>query len=321
MKAVRIHEAGGPEVLKYEDVPDPVPGPGQAVVDLQAVGVNYTDTYTRSGLYPANLPLTPGVEGGGIVSAVGDGVSEVRVGDAVCYTGSMGSYAQRAVVPAGRLIKLPDGADAQMGATVLLQGMTAHYLVYDTYPLKSGEATLIHAGAGGVGLLLIQMARALGARIFTTVSTEEKAALAKDAGADHVILYTQQDFEAEVSKATNGAGVQVVYDSVGRTTFDQSIRCLAPRGYLVLYGQSSGIVPPVPPATLQGGSFFLTRPGLAQYTATREELVQRAGEVLGWSVSGRLRLRVDRTLPLAEAADAHRALEGRQTAGKLLLVP
>ena len=321
MKATRVHQVGGPEVLKYEDVPDPSPGPGQALVDIQAVGVNYTDTYTRSGLYPSNLPLTLGVEGAGVVSAIGDGVTEVNVGDTVCYNGTMGSYAERQVVDAWRLVKVPEGADAQMGATVLLQGLTAHYLVYSTYPLKAGESTLIHAGAGGVGLLLIQMAKHLGAYVFTTVSTEEKAALAKDAGADHVILYTRQDFEQEIKKATDGRGVQVVYDAVGLTTFEQSLRCLAPRGYLVLYGQSSGLVPPISPSTLQTGSYFLTRPGLAHYTATRDDLLQRAGEILDWAVSGQLKLRVDRTLPLSEAAEAHRALEGRQTAGKLLLVP
>jgi NADPH2:quinone reductase len=321
MKATRVHQVGGPEVLKYEDVPDPSPGPGQALVDIQAVGVNYTDTYTRSGLYPSKLPLTLGVEGAGVVSAIGDGVTEVNVGDTVCYNGTMGSYAERQVVDAWRLVKVPEGADAQMGATVLLQGLTAHYLVYSTYPLKAGESTLIHAGAGGVGLLLIQMAKHLGAYVFTTVSTEEKAALAKGAGADHVILYTRQDFEEEIKKATDGRGVQVAYDAVGKTTFEQSLRCLAPRGYLVLYGQSSGLVPPIFPSTLQTGSYFLTRPGLAHYTATRDDLLKRAGDVLGWAVSGQLKLRVDRTLPLSEAAEAHRALEGRQTAGKLLLVP
>ena len=321
MKATRVHQVGGPEVLKYEDVPDPSPGPGQALVDIQAVGVNYTDTYTRSGLYPSKLPLTLGVEGAGVVSAIGDGVTEVNVGDTVCYNGTMGSYAERQVVDAWRLVKVPEGADAQMGATVLLQGLTAHYLVYSTYPLKAGESTLIHAGAGGVGLLLIQMAKHLGAYVFTTVSTEEKAALAKGAGADHVILYTRQDFEEEIKKATDGRGVQVAYDAVGKTTFEQSLRCLAPRGYLVLYGQSSGLVPPISPSTLQTGSYFLTRPGLAHYTATRDDLLKRAGDVLGWAVSGQLKLRVDRTLPLSEAAEAHRALEGRQTAGKLLLVP
>jgi NADPH2:quinone reductase len=321
MKATRVHQVGGPEVLKYEDVPDPSPGPGQALVDIQAVGVNYTDTYTRSGLYPSKLPLTLGVEGAGVVSAIGDGVTEVNVGETVCYNGTMGSYAERQVVDAWRLVKVPEGADAQMGATVLLQGLTAHYLVYSTYPLKAGESTLIHAGAGGVGLLLIQMAKHLGAYVFTTVSTEEKAALAKGAGADHVILYTRQDFEEEIKKATDGRGVQVAYDAVGKTTFEQSLRCLAPRGYLVLYGQSSGLVPPIFPSTLQTGSYFLTRPGLAHYTATRDDLLKRAGDVLGWAVSGQLKLRVDRTLPLSEAAEAHRALEGRQTAGKLLLVP
>jgi NADPH2:quinone reductase len=318
---MRVHQVGGPEVLKYEDVPDPSAGPGQAVVDIQAVGVNYTDTYTRSGLYPSKLPLTLGVEGAGVVSAIGDGVTEVNVGETVCYNGTMGSYAERQVVDAWRLVKVPEGADAQMGATVLLQGLTAHYLVYSTYPLKAGESTLIHAGAGGVGLLLIQMAKHLGAYVFTTVSTEEKAALAKGAGADHVILYTRQDFEEEIKKATDGRGVQVAYDAVGKTTFEQSLRCLAPRGYLVLYGQSSGLVPPIFPSTLQTGSYFLTRPGLAHYTATRDDLLKRAGDVLGWAVSGQLKLRVDRTLPLSEAAEAHRALEGRQTAGKLLLVP
>ncbi|MBI4498967.1 MAG: quinone oxidoreductase [Chloroflexi bacterium] len=321
MKAMRIHETGGPEVLRYEDIPDPTPGPGQVVVKLSAIGVNYVDIYTRSGLYPASLPLIPGSEGAGVVAAVGEGVTGVAAGDVVAYTGIPGSYAQQVVAPADRLVKLPTGLSAEMGAAVLLQGMTAHYLAHTTYPLKPGDRALIHAGAGGVGLLLIQMAKQRGAYVFATVSTDAKAALAREAGADAVILYTRQDFAEEVRTATEGQGVQVVYDSVGQTTFFKSLECLVPRGYLVLYGQSSGPVPPVEPGILARGSYFLTRPSLAHYTASREELLQRAGDVLDWVRSGALKVRIYGSYPLARAADAHRALQGRETTGKLLLIP
>ena len=289
---------------------------------LEAAGLNYIDVYYRTGLYKAQLPLTLGLEGGGVVTEVGPNVSEVKVGDRVAYTGVPGAYAQLAAVPAARLVKLPDGLDGKTGAAAMLQGMTAHYLSHSTYPLKSGDWCLVHAAAGGVGLLLCQMAKMRGARVIGTVSTEAKAKLAREAGADEVILYTTQDFEAEAKRITGGAGVRVVYDSVGKTTFDKSLSCLALRGTLVLFGQSSGPVPPFDAAVLnQKGSLFLTRPSLFHYTATREELLQRSGDVLGWIKAGRLRLRIDLTLPLAQAAEAHRQLEGRQTTGKVLLIP
>jgi NADPH2:quinone reductase len=322
MKAVQINEYGGPEALRYQEVPDLAPSDGEALVDIQAAGVNYTDVYSRAGINPGPpLPRTIGVEGAGTVRAVAPGVSDVAVGDVVAYCSIAGSYAEQAVVPASRLIKMPSGLDARAGAAVMLQGMTAHYLCYSTYAVKPGDRTLIHAGAGGVGLLLIQMVKSLGGYVFSTVSTDAKADLAREAGADHVILYTQQDFADDVKKATNGEGVQVVYDSVGKTTFDQSLSCLAPRGYLVLYGQASGAVPPMDPRVLGNGSLFLTRPGLGDYTATREELEQRAGDILGWVQSGQLNLRVEHVFPLAEASEAHRQLEGRATTGKVLLVP
>ena len=322
MKAIRIKTVGGPEVLTLEDVPEPKPGPGQAVVKLEAAGLNYIDIYYRTGLYKAELPLTLGLEGGGVVTEVGPNVTEVKVGDRVAYTGVPGAYAELAAVPAARLVKLPDGLDGKSGAAAMLQGMTAHYLSHTTYPLKSGDWCLVHAAAGGVGLLLCQMAKMRGARVIGTVSTEAKAKLAREAGADEVILYTKQDFEAEVKRITGGAGVQVVYDSVGKTTFDKSLGCLALRGTLALFGQSSGPVAPFDAAILnQKGSLFLTRPSLFHYVATREELLQRSGDVLGWIKVGKLKLRIDLTLPLAQAAEAHRQLEGRQTTGKVLLIP
>ena len=322
MKAIRVHAHGGPEVLQYEEVPQPAPGRGEALVRIAAAGVNYIDTYHRRGLYQVPLPFTPGVEAAGVVEAVGPEVSEVQVGDRVAYTGPLGAYAEYAVVPASRLVKLPEAIDFPTAAAVLLQGMTAHYLTHSTYPLKPGDTALVHAAAGGVGLLLVQVAKMRGARVIGTVSTEEKAALAKEAGADEVILYTKQDFEAEVKRLTDGRGVEVVYESVGKDTFDKSLNCLAPRGYLVLFGQSSGPVPPFDPQILnQKGSLFLTRPTLQHYVATREELLQRAGDVFGWVASGRLKVRVDSTFKLEEAAEAHRRLEGRQSAGKILLVP
>jgi len=322
MKAIRVKTLGGPEVLTLEDISDPKPGPGEAVVKLEAAGLNYIDVYYRTGLYKAQLPITLGVEGGGVVTEVGPNVTEVKVGDRVAYSGVLGAYAQFAAVPAARLVKLPEGLDGKAGAAAMLQGMTAHYLSHTTYPLKPGDWCLVHAAAGGVGLLLCQMAKMRGARVIGTVSTEAKAKLAREAGADEVILYTTQDFEAEVKRITGGAGVPVVYDSVGKTTFDKSLNCLAPRGVMALYGQSSGPVPPLDPAILnQKGSLFLTRPSLVHHTATRQELLQRSGDVLGWIKAGKLKLRIDLTLPLAQAADAHRQLEGRQTTGKVLLIP
>ena len=322
MKAIQIHEVGGPEVLKYEECPAPTPAAVQVLIQVQAIGVNFTDVNTRSGATPpASFPMTPGREAAGVVSAVGDGVSEVSVGDQVVYCGVTGSYAEQVAVPSSALIKLPSGVDAAMGAAALLQGMTAHYLAHSSYPLKSGDSALVHAGAGGTGLLLIQMAKRAGARVFATVSTDEKAELARQAGADKAIVYTRDDFEAEVMKETNRKGVNVVYDSVGKTTFDKGINCLARRGYMVLYGQSSGAVPPVATATLGKGSLFLTRPALADYTADRQALLSRAGEVLGWVASGELKIRIGGRFPLADAAEAHRLMETRQSTGKLLLEP
>ncbi len=322
MKAVRVHAPGGPEALRYEDVPEPAPKAGEAIVRVEAAGLNYIDVYYRSGLYKAQTPFTLGLEAGGTVTAVGAGVSEVKVGDKVAYTGVPGAYAEYAAVPAERLVVLPDGVSPRQGAAAMLQGMTAHYLACTTYPLKPGDTCLVHAAAGGVGLLLVQIARMRGARVIGTVSTEDKARLAREAGAHDVILYTTQDFEAEVKRLTGGRGLQVVYDSVGKTTFEKGLDCLALRGMMVLYGQSSGPVGALDPQVLnQKGSLFLTRPSLFHYTATREELVQRAGEVLGWIRDGRLRLRMEIEFPLKDAAEAHRALEGRRTTGKVLLVP
>jgi NADPH2:quinone reductase len=321
MKAVQITEYGGPEVMKYTELPDPTPGNGEALVEIQAVGVNFTDTYSRSGVNPPRLPWIVGVEGAGVVRKVGAGVTNVKEGDLVAYCSVPGTYAERAIAPAARLIKMPPGLDAQTGAAAMLQGMTAHYLCHSTYRVQQGDRVLIHAGAGGVGLLLIQMVKRLGGYVFSTVSTEAKAELVKGAGADHVIIYTRQDFAEEVKKATDGKGVQVVYDAVGKTTFDKSISCLGRRGYMVLYGQASGPVPPMDPRVLANGSLFLTRPGLGDYTATREELEQRAGDVLGWVKSGELKLRVEHVFPLSEAAEAHRQLESRATTGKVVLIP
>jgi NADPH2:quinone reductase len=322
MHAIRVPQYGGPEAMRLEELPTPRPGDGQALVRLEAAGVNFIDVYQRTGLYKNPLPVPLGLEGAGVVEAVGPGVTTVRVGDRVAWTGVPGSYATHAVVPADRLVTLPAGLDGRAGAAAMLQGMTAHYLAHTTYPLKRGDACLVHAAAGGVGLLLCQMARRAGARVIGTVSTEEKAALAREAGADEVILYARQDFEAEVKRLTGGRGLQVVYDSVGRDTFDKGLNCLAPRGYMVLFGQSSGPVGPLDPQILNAkGSLFLTRPSLFHYTASREELVERAGEVLGWVQKGELRLRIGATFPLAEAARAHRDLEGRRTTGKVLLLP
>ena len=321
MKAIQHSEHGGTEVLQYVDVADPRPGPGQALVELKAIGVNFTDTYTRTGVRPTPLPAIPGVEGAGVVSQLGEGVTEVAVGDLVAYSNVMNSYAERVVAPSWRLVKLPEGMDAQTGATAILQGMTAHYLCNTTYPLKRGDTALIHAGAGGIGLLLIQTAKSLGASVITTVSTEAKAQLAREAGADHTIIYTEQDFEEEVKRITDGVGVQAVYESVGKDTFDKSLASLALRGYLVLYGQASGPVPPMSPGVLAAKSIFLTRPGLEAYTNTREELLGRATDVLERVQSGKLKLRLHGTFPLKDAAEAHRQLEGRLTTGKLLLIP
>jgi len=321
MKAVQITEFGGPEVMKYQDLSDLSPGDGQALVQIEAIGVNYTDTYSRSGVNPTALPWVVGVEGAGVVKQVGTNVTQVSEGDAVVYCGIAGSYAEQAIVPADRLIKIPQGLDSKASAAAMLQGMTAHYLCHSTYQVKQGDKVLVHAGAGGVGLLLIQMVKRLGGYVFSTVSTDAKAQLAKEAGADEVILYTSQDFAEEVNKSTNGQGVEVVYDAVGQTTFDGSIKSLARRGYMVLYGQASGPVPPVDPRVLGNGSKFLTRPGLGDYTVTRQELEQRAGDVLGWVKSGELKLRIEHVMALSEASEAHRQLESRLTTGKVVLIP
>ncbi|SPF53276.1 Quinone oxidoreductase [Candidatus Sulfopaludibacter sp. SbA4] len=321
MKRIQVNETGGPENMQLVDVPTPAPGPKQALVRIAATGVNFIDVYYRIGLYKADLPVTLGNEAAGTVEAVGPEVSEVAVGDRVAYAGmARGSYAEFAVVLAAQLVKIPDGLDFQTAAAAMLQGMTAHYLTHSTYPLKSGETCLVHAAAGGAGGLIVQMAKMLGARVFGTVSTEEKARIAREHGADEAILYTQQDFEAEVKRLTGGRGVDVVYDSVGKTTFDKSLNSLRPRGLMALFGASSGPVPPFDPTILNGkGSLFLTRPSLGFYVSTREELLWRAGDVLSWVAGGKLKLRIDHTYPLAEAATAHRDLESRKTAGKLLL--
>ncbi|TBR26186.1 quinone oxidoreductase [bacterium] len=323
MKAVRIHKTGGPEVLVYEDAPDPKPAAGEALVRVEAAGVNFIDVYYRSGLYKAAaLPYTPGMEAAGTVAALGEGVAGLKVGERVAYAMNPGSYAEYAAVPAWKLVKLPEAVDAKQGAAAMLQGMTAHYLSHSTFPLKPGHKALVHAGAGGVGLLLTQLARRLGATVYTTVGTEAKAEASRAAGAHEAILYTKADFGEEVKRLTGGKGVDVVYDSVGVSTFAKSLDCLRPRGMMVLYGQSSGPVPPVETGLLAAkGSLFLTRPSLAAYAADKEELAWRAGDLFKWMAAGELTLKIDRTFPLAEASQAHAALEGRKTSGKVLLIP
>jgi NADPH2:quinone reductase len=322
MKAIRVHTAGGPEVMKLEDVAEPKPKAGEAVVKVDAAGLNYIDVYYRTGSYKSELPFTPGLEAGGTVTAVGPNVSEVKIGDKVAYTGVPGAYAEYAVVPAARLVVLPSGVTTRQGAATMLQGMTAHYLACSTYPLKRGDTCLVHAAAGGVGLLLTQIAKMRGARVIGTVSTEDKAKLAREAGADEIVNYATQDFEAEVKRITGGALCQVVYDAVGKTTFDKSLNCLAPRGMMVLYGAASGPVGPFDLALLGAkGSLFITRPSLFAYTASRDELMQRASETLGWVRDGKLKLRTEFEFPLKDAAESHRALEGRKTTGKVLLIP
>jgi NADPH:quinone reductase len=320
MKAIRVHQHGGPEAMTLDEVPTPVPGPKQALVRLVAAGVNFIDVYFRTGLYKAEQPTALGNEGAGIVEAIGPDVTEVAPGDRVAYAMARGSYAEYAMVPAAALVKLPDGITFEQGAAALLQGMTAHYLTRSTFPLKAGDTCLVHAAAGGAGLLIVQMAKALGARVFGTVSTDAKAQLARDNGADDVIRYTEQDFEQEVKRLTAGRGVDVVYDSVGKTTFDKGLNCLRTRGMMALFGASSGVVPPIDLQILNTrGSLFVTRPTLAHHLLTREELLWRAGDVLSAVASGALRLRISHTYPLANVADAHRALESRTTTGKLLI--
>jgi NADPH2:quinone reductase len=306
--------------MRLADMPTPEPGPKQARVRLAASGVNFIDVYFRTGLYKSDRPILLGNEGAGTVDAVGPGVTEVAVGDRVAYAMSRGSYAEYAVVPAALLVRIPGHVDFLTAAAAMMQGMTAHYLTHSTYPLKSGDICLVHAAAGGAGGLTVQMAKMLGARVFGTVSTEEKARIAREHGVDEAILYTQTDFEAEVKRLTGGRGVDVVYDSVGKTTFDKSLGSLRPRGMLALFGQSSGAVPPFDPTILNGkGSLYLTRPSLGHYLQTRDELEWRANDVLRWIDSGQLKIRIDRTYPLADAGEAHRDLESRKTSGKLLL--
>ncbi len=322
MKAIRIHVFGELDALRYEDVPMPEPGEGQARVKIEATGVNFIDIYQRKGLYKPPLPFILGQEAAGIVDAIGAGVSDLKIGDRVAYTSVLGSYAEYAVVPAWRLVRVPNAITSQQATAVLLQGMTAHYLATSTYPLKPGDVALIHASAGGTGALLVQIAKQCGVRVIGTAGSEEKARIAKNAGADDVIVYTQTDFETEVKRLTNNQGVNVVYDSVGKDTFDKSLNCLKPRGMMVLFGQSSGPVPPFDPQILNAkGSLFLTRPTLAHYTADRAELVQRAGDLFQWMQSGMLRVQVDSTFTLAQTAQAHRRLESRQAIGKVLLIP
>jgi NADPH:quinone reductase len=320
MKAIQIQKPGGPEVLTLVDIPAPKPKPNEAVIKISAAGVNFIDVYLREGRYPSPLPFVSGQEASGIVSEAGGDVKSFKPGDRVAYTGIPGAYAEYAAVPADRLVLLPPGITEQQAAAAMLQGMTAHYLIYNSYPLKKGETALIHAAAGGVGLLLVQMAKNIGARVIGTVSTEEKAKLARDAGADEVILYTQQDFEVETKRLTDGKGVHVVYDGVGKTTFDQDLNVLRPRGYLVLFGASSGAVPPFDLVKLsQKGSLFITRPTLVHHIATHEELQQRATDVLTMIAKGKLKLRIEHIYPLREVQQAHRDLEARKTTGKLLL--
>ena len=322
MKAIRYAEFGGPEVLKLEDVPDPVAGDGQILVRVRAVGLNFIETYQRSGAYEATLPRILGSEASGEVVDLGPGVTDFALGDRVAFNGSTGSYAEMTLAPAKATVKLADDVPFDKGVALYLQGITAHALCTDVYPIRPGQWCLVHAAAGGVGLLLTQMLKLRGANVIATVSTEEKATLAREAGADEVILYTQQDFVGEVARIMNGQKLPVVYDSVGRDTFEGSIDCLGSRGYMVLYGQSSGRVPPVDPQLLNSkGSLFLTRPTMQNYTETREELESRTDEIYGWAGSGKLNVRIGLTLPLTQAADAHRALEGRQTTGKVVLVP
>ncbi|PDW00434.1 quinone oxidoreductase family protein [Candidatus Chloroploca asiatica] len=322
MRAIHVHATGGPEVLQLVDITPPEPGPGQVRVHVAAIGLNFIDTYHRTGLYKLPLPFTPGMEFAGTIDALGAGVTGWTVGDRVATASGSGGYAEYALAPVERLVAVPAEVALNQAAAVMLQGMTAHYLVTSTYPLKSGETCLVHAAAGGVGLLLVQMAKAIGARVIGTVSTEAKAALARGAGADEVIFYTSEPFPQRVRELTDGRGVDVVYDSVGATTWEGSLDSLRPRGMMVTFGNASGPVPPVSPLVLSSkGSLFLTRPTLAHYIATSEELAWRAGDIFAWIGSGKLNVRIDRSYPLADAAAAHRALEGRETTGKVLILP
>ena len=322
MKAIRVHQFGDAGSLAYDDAPMPEPGPKDVRVKVEAAGLNFIDIYHRTGSYPLERPFILGLEGAGIVDEVGDEVSDLKKGDRVAWTMIPGSYAEYVIAPADRVVPVPDGLTTRQAAAAMLQGLTAHYLAVSTYPLGESDMALIHAASGGVGHLLVQMAKMRGAWVAGTVSTEEKARLAKEAGADEVIRYTEQDFEEEIRRLTDGEGVHVVYDSVGKTTFDKSLNCLRPRGYLVLFGQASGAVPPLDPQVLnQKGALFLTRPTLGPYIATRDELLSRTQDLFSWMESGKLEVRIDKTFDLAEAADAHRYMEARKTKGKVLLTP
>jgi len=321
MQAIRPRQTGGPEVLELAETPTPRPGPGEVLVHVEAAGLNFIDVYHRTGLYPLPLPLPIGLEGAGTVEQVGSSVSDVQVGQRVAWASVPGSYATHVVAAVERLVPVPDNVAIDIAAALLLQGMTAHYLMKSVFPLRAGHTALVHAAAGGVGLLLTQMAKHAGAQVIATVSTAAKATLAKDAGADHVINYEVSDFAAEAKRLTGGRGADVAYDAVGKATFDGSLDALAPRGYLVLYGQASGVVPALDLARLSKGSYFLTRPSLTHYTATRAELLSRAHDLFEMVGSGQLRVRIGGTFPLAKAADAHRALTGRATTGKVLLIP
>jgi NADPH2:quinone reductase len=322
MQTIRVYEIGGPEKLLFETAELPEPKAGEVRVKVAATGVNFIETYQRRGWYSVPLPMTPGGEFAGEVDAQGEGVSDFNIGDRVATTAGVGAYAQYAIANAGKLVHLPAEITFEQGAALLLQGMTAHYLALSTFPLKEGDTALVHAGAGGVGQLLVQIAKMRGARVIATISTMEKEALARAAGADETILYTQADFETEAKRLTDGKGVAVVYDSVGKTTFQKSLSCLRLRGMMVLYGQSSGPVEPFDPQTLQHkGSLFVTRPVLGHYTFTRDELLWRSGDLFRWFLDGKLRLCIDRTFPLQEAAETHRYLEARLTKGKVLLIP
>ena len=322
MRAIQVKRVGGPEVLTLADLPTPTPKPNEAIVQIKAAGVNFIDVYFREGRYPTSLPFVNGQEGAGVVTEVGSDVTTLQRGDPVVYTSVLGSYAEYAAVPATRLVKIPGQLDFEQAAAAMLQGMTAHYLLYSTYKLQRGETALIHAAAGGVGLLLVQMAKKIGATVIATVGTQEKARLARDAGADECIIYTEKDFESETKRLTDSKGVDVVYDGVGRDTFDKDLNVLRPRGYLVLFGGASGAVPPFDLIKLsQKGSLYITRPTLAHYTTTREELEWRANDVMQMIVRGDLKLRIHHVYPLEEAQQAHRDLEGRKTTGKLLLKP
>lgn len=322
MKAIRVEKVGGPEVLQLRDVPLPEPGKGQARIKLETIGVNFIDVYHRTGLYPLPLPFVPGGEGAGIVDAIGPNVNEVKPGDRVAYAMGTASYAEYGVMPAWKLVKLPEWLSTENAAAVMLQGLTVHYLLRSTYEVKKGDPILVHAAAGGVGLLMIQTAKHLGAFVIGTCSTEEKAQTVREAGADEVILYSKQDFLEETKKIMRGVGVAAVYDSVGQATFERSLDCLRPRGILVLFGQSSGPVLSFNPSALaQKGSLYLTRPSLAHYMLTREELMQRTSELFDWIQSGVVKIRIDSTFPLAKVADAHHKLESRASSGKILLTP